>query len=98
MKTSSLLERFPQLFAGLSVLSLSLVISSLVFAKSIQEFKQANDVLVITGSAKRPIKSDYIILRLSVSSQESTAKIAYQNLKSQIEQVQAYLKQKQESR
>ncbi|MDJ0648535.1 MAG: SIMPL domain-containing protein [Xenococcaceae cyanobacterium MO_188.B19] len=97
MKASSLMDRFPQLFAGLSVLSLALVISSLVFAKGIQEFKRANDVLVITGSAKRPIKSDYIILRLSVSSQESTAKIAYQNLKTQIEQVQAYLQEKQVS-
>ena len=95
MKASSLLDRFPQVFAGLSVLSLALVISSLVFAQGIQEFKRANDVLVITGSAKRPIKSDYIILRLSVSSQESTAKIAYQNLKTQIEQVQAYLKEEQ---
>ncbi|MDJ0682042.1 MAG: SIMPL domain-containing protein [Xenococcaceae cyanobacterium MO_167.B52] len=95
MKASSLLDRFPQVFAGLSVLSLALVISSLVFAQGIQEFKRANDVLVITGSAKRPIKSDYIILRLSVSSQESTAKIAYQNLKTQIEQVQAYLKEQQ---
>ncbi len=95
MKASSLLDRFPQVFAGLSVLSLTLVISSLVFAQGIQEFKRANDVLVITGSAKRPIKSDYIILRLSVSSQESTAKIAYQNLKAQIEQVQAYLKEQQ---
>ena len=97
MKASSLLDRFPQVFAGLSVLSLALVISSLVFAQGIQEFKRANDVLVITGSAKRPIKSDYIILRLSVSSQESTAKIAYQNLKTQIEQVQAYLQEKQVS-
>ncbi len=97
MKASSLMDRFPQLFAGLSVLSLALVVSSLVFAKGIQEFKRANDVLVITGSAKRPIKSDYIILRLSVSSQESTAKIAYQNLKTQIEQVQAYLQEKQVS-
>ena len=87
MKASSVVERFPQLFAGLTVLSLSLVISSVVFAKAIRDFKQANDVLVITGSAKRPISSDYIIVRLSVSSRESTAKIAYQNLKNQILQI-----------
>ena len=93
MKASSVLERFPQLFAGLTALSLSLVISSFVFAKAIREFKQANDVLVVTGSAKRPIRSDYIVLRFSVSSQEPTAKAAYQNLKRQRERVQAYLQE-----
>ena len=93
MRTSSIQEHFPQLFAGLAVLSFSLIVSSFVFSKSIREFKQANDVLVVTGSAKRPIKSDYIILRFSLSSQEATAKAAYQNLKNQTERVQAYLQQ-----
>ena len=93
MRTSSALEHFPQLFAGLAALSLSLVVSSFIFAKAIREFKQANDVLVVTGSAKRPIQSDYIILRFSVSSQEPTAKAAYQNLKNQTERVQAYLQE-----
>ncbi|MGB5713894.1 MAG: SIMPL domain-containing protein, partial [Waterburya sp.] len=93
MRTSSALERFPQLFAGLAALSLSLIVSSSIFAKAIHGFKQASDVLVVTGSAKRPIRSDYIILRFSVSSQEPTAKAAYQNLKDQTEKVQAYLKQ-----
>lgn len=51
MKTVSLREHFPQLFAGLAVLSFSFVVSSFIFAKAIEEFKQANDVLVVTGSA-----------------------------------------------
>lgn len=93
MRTSSIQEHFPQIFAGLAALSLSLVVSSFIGAKAIREFKQANDVLVVTGSAKRPIRSDYIILRFSVSSQEATTKAAYQNLKNQIEEVQAYLKE-----
>lgn len=94
MRTSSTLDHFPQIFAGLAALSLSLVISSFIFAKSIREFKQANDVLVVTGSAKKPIHSDYIVLRFSLSSQEPTAKAAYQNLKDQTERVQAYLQEK----
>jgi hypothetical protein len=95
MKVSSSLERFPQLFASLAVLSLSLVVSSFIFANAIRDFKQANDVLVVTGSAKRPIQSDYIILRFSLSSQEPTAQAAYQNLKRQTERVQAYLKEQE---
>jgi uncharacterized protein len=97
MKASSRLERFPQLFAGLAALSLSLVISSFIFAQALKEFKRANDVLTVTGSAKRPILSDYIILRFSVSSQESTAIAAYQNLKSQVEKLQTYLQEQQVS-
>ncbi len=95
MKASSSLEHFPQLFAGLIVLSCSLVISAFIGSEAIREFKQANDVLVVTGSAKRPIRSDYIIVRLAVSSQGSTAKTAYQDLKGQTEQIQAYLKDQQ---
>ncbi len=95
MKAVSLREHFPQLFAGLAVLSFSFVVSSFIFAKAIGEFKQANDVLVVTGSAKKPIQSDYIILRFSISSQEPTAKAAYQNLKRQREVLQAYLKEQQ---
>lgn len=82
---------FPQFFAGLTALSIALVVSSLIGATAIRDFKRANDVLVVTGSAKRPIRSDYMIWRLSVSSQRPTAQAAYQDLKRQTERVQAYL-------
>jgi hypothetical protein len=95
MKASSIKEHFPELFAGLAALSLSLVMSSFIFSKAIGEFKQANDVLMVTGSAKKPIVSDYIILRFSVSSQEPNAQAAYQNLKTQTKKLQAYLQQQQ---
>ncbi len=95
MRTSSIREHFPQLFAGLMALSLSLVMSSFIFTRALREFKQANDVLMVTGSAKRPIQSDYIVLGFSVSSQEPTAQAAYQNLKSQTERLQAYLQEQQ---
>jgi hypothetical protein len=95
MKEPSPVNRFPQLFAGLTVLSISLIVSSLVGASAIHDIQQTKDVLVVTGSAKRPIRSDYIIWRLSVSSQQPTAKAAYQDLKRQTERVQAYLKDKE---
>ncbi len=95
MKAFSSLEHFPQLFAGLVVLSCSLIITAFIGSEAIREVKQANDLLVVTGSAKRPIRSDYIIVRLSVSSQDSTAQAAYQNLKRQTEQIQAYLQDQQ---
>ncbi len=93
MKAGSPWSHFPQLFAGLVVIACSFVISTFIGSEAVRDFKQANDVLVVTGSAKRPIRSDYIIVRLAVSSQEPTAQIAYQNLKRQTEQIQTYLKE-----
>ncbi|GAB4161460.1 MAG: SIMPL domain-containing protein [Cyanobacteria bacterium J069] len=88
-------ERYPQLFAGLVALSLALVGSTFIGAAALRDIKSTNDVLVVTGSAKRPIRSDYIIWRLSVSSQQPTAQAAYQDLKRQTERVQAYLRANQ---
>lgn len=86
---------FPQLFAGLAALSIALVLSSFIGAQAIRDFKRANDVLVVTGSAKRPIRSDSVIWRVSVSSQRPTAQEAYQDLKRQTDRLGAYFKAKQ---
>ena len=93
METSS--SRFPQVFAGLAALSLALVVSSFVGASALRNFRQSNDVLLVTGSAKRPIQSDYIVWRMSVSSQQPTAQAAYQDLKRQSERVEQYLQTQQ---
>lgn len=95
MKILASLERIPQLFAGLVVVSLALVISTTIGANAIRDIKMTDNTLVVTGSAKRPIQSDYMIWRLSVSSQQPTAQAAYQDLTRQTERVQAYLKEQQ---
>lgn len=95
MQNSPSIRRFPQLFAGLVALSLALVLSSFLGAKAIRDVKQASDVLVVTGSAKRPIRSDYLVWRLSLSSQQATTQGAYRDLVRQTERVRAYLKEKQ---
>jgi uncharacterized protein len=95
MQTSPSSDRFPQIFAGLAALSLALVVSSFIGANAIRAWKQSDQVLVVTGSAKRPIQSDSMIWRLSVSSQQPTAPAAYQDLKRQTERVRAYLKAQQ---
>lgn len=95
MKDSSIFRRFPQVFAGLSVLSIALVLSSWIAARSFLAVKRASDVFVVTGSAKRAITSDYLLWRLSVSSQQPTAQDAYRDLIRQTERIRAYLKEKQ---
>ncbi len=89
------LKSFPQLLTGLVALALALVASAWIGADALRDVKRANDVLVVTGSAKRPIRSDSVIWRVSVSSQRPSAPEAYQDLKRQTNRLQAYFKEKQ---
>jgi uncharacterized protein len=93
MESIGLRDRFPQLFAGLALLSASLIVSSFLWARAIRDIKRVDDALLITGSAKRPIKSDYIVWKVLVSSQQPTTQAAYQELKTRIDRVQRYLKE-----
>jgi hypothetical protein len=88
-------QKFPQLLAGLSVLSLSLVVSSAIATRGLKEIRRADDVLVVTGSAKQEITSDYVIWRLSISSQQPDAQSAYQDLIKQTERLRSYLNSQQ---
>jgi uncharacterized protein len=93
MESIGLRDRFPQLFAGLALLSASLIVSSFLWARAIRDIKRVDDALLITGSAKRPIKSDYIVWKVLVASQQPTTQAAYQELKARIDRVQRYLKE-----
>ena len=84
MESTEPRDRFPQLFAGLTLLSASLIASSFLWAGAIRNIKRVDDALLITGSAKRPIKSDYIVWKVSLSSQQPTTQAAYQELKTRI--------------
>ena len=88
------IDRFPQLFSGLLSLSLALVVGAWLGSSAIRTLNRSNDVLTVTGSAKKPIRSDYIIWRSSVSGQQPTLPQAYQEIKRYTERVQAYLKEK----
>ncbi len=93
MESTGYRDRFPQLFAGLTLLSASLIVSSFLWAGAIRNMKRVDDALLITGSAKRPIKSDFIVWRVSLASQQPTTQAAYQELKARIDRVQRYLKE-----
>jgi uncharacterized protein len=91
MESTGFRYRFPQLFAGLTLLSASLIVSSFLWAGAIRNIKRVDDALLITGSAKRPIRADYIVWKVSLSSQQPTTQLAYQELKARIDRVQRYL-------
>jgi hypothetical protein len=84
---------FPQVFAGMMAISVSLVIGAAIAGNSLRTLR-SNDQLTIIGSATRPIKSDYAIWRASVTSQQPTLPQAYQELQRRTERVQRYLQEK----
>ena len=61
-----MLERLP-LLGGLALLAIALVIGSFAIGHGIRD-KNRNDVISVTGSAKKRIVSDYIVWNLSVTS------------------------------
>ncbi|MCS6958742.1 MAG: SIMPL domain-containing protein [Pseudanabaenaceae cyanobacterium SKYGB_i_bin29] len=81
---------FPQLFAGMAVLGASVVVASTIAGVAITRLR-SQDVLTVIGSAKRPIRSDYVVWRSSVTAQQPTLRSAYQELKSYSDRVLFYL-------
>jgi uncharacterized protein len=88
-------DRFPQLFAGMLALSLALVGGALIGSTAIRSLNRGNDVLKVYGSAKKPIRADYVIWKTSVSSQQPTLQKAYKEVTDYSERVQTYLKEQQ---
>ena len=84
---------FPQLFSGMLVISIALVGSAYLASNALRSLR-SNDNLTVIGSSTRPIRSDFVIWRSSVSSQQATLPLAYQELKRHSEKVQAYFKNK----
>jgi uncharacterized protein len=92
MDSARLRDRFPQLFAGLTLLSLALVVSSVMWSSAIRNIRKTDDAVTVLGAAQRQIKSDYIVWRIAISSQQPTSQAAYQELKTRTQKVKDYLK------
>jgi hypothetical protein len=60
------------LLVGLTLLAIAVAIGSVVIGHGIRD-RNRNDVITVTGSAKKRIASDYVVWDLSVTSQQPTA-------------------------
>jgi uncharacterized protein len=85
-------DRFPQLFWGLVALSVAILIGSVAGALAVRDIKRANDEVTVTGSARRPVRADFIVWRAGVSTQQPTLAAAYQQLKGNSDRVRQYLR------
>ncbi len=79
-------------FWGMLALALALVVMGGLVSHSFLAVKRANDEITVTGSARKPIRSDLILWTCSVSGRGATRPDAYREVKRYTDQVLAYLK------
>lgn len=90
---TSMSERFPQLFWGLVALAVGLVIAAVAAAAGLRDIRGASDELQVTGSARRPIRSDFVVWRVSVSAQSPSLPAAYGDLRGNSDRILAFLRE-----
>lgn len=86
-------ERFPQLFWGMIALAAGLVTASVLTAGAVKGIRRADDVIEVTGSARRPIRSDIAVWRVSVSAQGATQQEASAAVADPAQRVLTFLRQ-----
>lgn len=86
-------ERFPQLFWGMIALAAGLVAASALTSGAVKNIRRADDVIEVTGSARRPIRSDAAVWRLSVTAQGATQQEASANLADPSQRVLTFFRQ-----
>jgi uncharacterized protein len=74
------------------VIALALIISSALLGGAIRGIKRASDTITVTGSARRPIRSDYLVWKASVSSQKSSMQEAHRDVQRYADRVRSYLR------
>ncbi len=73
-------ERPASSFSGMLALALALVLAALIGASALRQVKRAGDTITVTGSAKKPIRADYVIWRGAVTAQKASLPEAYRDV------------------
>ena len=84
-------ERFGSGFGAGVALALGLVLASIIGGYSFVKGKRGDQTIVVTGSARKRIKSDLVIWRSSISYQAATLADAYRSLSESVPRVKSYL-------
>lgn len=85
-------DRRSQLFFGLVSLALGLALGLFFVAGALRDIRRGNEEVTVTGSAKRPIRSDFVVWRLTVAVQSASLPSASQELTRGTDRVRAFLR------
>src|ERR1041385_6168324 len=76
-------------------IAVATIVSSVILSKGfLKVIKFTQQVINVTGSAQKSIKSDYIVWDCSFTRRETELPTAYKNLKEDLEKVLSYLETK----
>src|SRR5262245_28390100 len=84
-------ERGDQLFAASLTIAIGLIVSSIVGAWAFLRAKSIDQTIVVTGSARKRIRSDLIVWRTIVTAQSPQLSEAFRKLTDNVPRVKSYL-------
>ncbi len=76
------------------LLSAAMVLSALVIARAFVRTRSSDDGIRVIGSARKPIRSDFIIWKGRITQTAPTVTVAYAQLKANIVKVEDYIRSK----
>ena len=85
-------ERFSLSYWAVLTIAIAFIVCSVVLGGAIRNIKRTSDTITVTGSAKRGIRSDYIIWRGSINAQKSELQEAYREVNLYGNRVRTYLR------
>ncbi len=85
-------DRRSQHLYGLATLALGLLLGLVAVSRSLKDIRRGNEEVAVTGSARRPIRSDFVVWRLVVSTQSGSLAGASQDLTRGVDRVRQFLK------
>jgi hypothetical protein len=80
------------LLYGLTALAIALGFGSCVVGRGLGEIRRPEEAITVTGSAKRPIRSDFVVWRASVGFQSPSISAASTELRGEANRVRAFLR------
>lgn len=84
-------ERNNYLFNGGVALAIGLVLSAVIFGWFFEKSRRGDEVITVTGSARKRIKSDLVVWSAGVTYQAPTLADAYRQLSESVPRVKQYL-------
>ena len=80
-----------QIIAATAIAAVALVICTLIAAGSMIRVRSGHEIIQVTGSAQRPIRSDFIIWKGRITAEAATSGEAYTSLQASVSKANTYL-------